>query len=430
MSLGTGKMIKPTQKKLTLIFTTIIVIFNALVMVVSFTALNRNLIKSLKNHLNHDVRDEYLQYVISGDFKTLEDMREHEFFQVFNKDRQIVSGTNKFQDFNLPFSKDLLDKAFSGKQEYETVKYNGERYLVSYIPVDSRYIGRVAMPLTAMIEYERNFINLALLMLPIMLIVTFIVSRYLVNQAMKPIADVFKFQENFSSNVTHELRSPLASLKGNLEVTLRKERGADEYKETLRLGLREVDRIIGMINDLYMLASSKFRPLDLVMKQTNLKPVIEEMLESHKADISSKNIAVDTSGLTDVVCSCDDTLMRRAFENIVDNAVKYTPKGGIIKASLSKAGERLSLTISNSCEDMNRDELKNYFEPFFRGAIALNSRVEGKGLGLYLSRYIVRSHGGDITLKVTDDNMCTVEITYEPSSFKFRQLNLLLHLKM
>ena len=423
-------MIKPTQKKLTLIFTTIIVIFNALVIVVSFTALNRNLIKSLKNHLNHDVRDEYLQYVISGDFKTLEDMREHEFFQVFNKDRQIVSGTNKFQDFNLPFNKDLLDKAFSGKQEYETVKYNCERYLVSYIPVDSRYIGRVAMPLTAIIEYERNFINLALLMLPIMLIVTFIVSRYLVNQAMKPIADVFKFQENFSSNVTHELRSPLASLKGNLEVTLRKERGADEYKETLRLGLREVDRIIGMINDLYMLASSKFRPLDLVMKETNLKPVIEEMLESHKADISSKNIAVDTSGLTDVVCSCDDTLMRRAFENIVDNAVKYTPKGGIIKASLSKAGERLSLTISNSCEYMSREELKNYFEPFFRGAIALNSRVEGKGLGLYLSRYIVRSHGGDITLKVTDDNMCTVEITYEPSSFKFRKLNLLLHLKM
>ena len=195
-------------------------------------------------------------------------------------------------------------------------------------------------------------------MLPIMLIVTFIVSRYLVNQAMKPIADVFKFQENFSSNVTHELRSPLASLKGNLEVTLRKERSADEYRETLRLGLKEVDRIIGMISDLYMLASSKFRPLDLVMKETNLKPVIEEMLESHKADISSKNIVVDTSGLTDVVCRCDDTLMRRAFENIVDNAVKYTPEGGIIKAGLSKAGERLSLTISNSCEYMNRDELK------------------------------------------------------------------------
>jgi signal transduction histidine kinase len=423
-------MIKPTQKKLTFIFTTIIVIFNVLVIALSFSALNRNLIKSLKNHMNHDVRDEYLQYVISGDFKTLEDMREHEVFQVFNKDRQIVSGTHNFRDFNLPFNNDLLDKAFSGKQEYETVKFNSERYLVSYIPVDSRYIGRVAMPLTAMIEYERNFINLALLMLPIMLIVTFIVSRYLVNQAMKPIADVFKFQENFSSNVTHELRSPLASLKGNLEVTLRKERGADEYKETLRLGLKEVDRIIGMINDLYMLASSKFRPLDLVMKETNFKPVIEEMLESHKADISSKNIVVDTSGLTDVVCSCDDTLMRRAFENIVDNAIKYTPKGGIIKAGLSKAGERLSLTISNSCENMNRDELKNYFEPFFRGAIALNSRVEGKGLGLYISRYIVRSHGGEITLKVTDDNTCTVEISYEPSSFKFAKLNLLLHLKI
>ena len=64
------------------------------------------------------------QYVISGDFKTLEDMREHEVFQVFNKDGQIVSGTHKFRDFNLPLNKELLDKAFSGKQKYETVKYN------------------------------------------------------------------------------------------------------------------------------------------------------------------------------------------------------------------------------------------------------------------------------------------------------------------
>jgi signal transduction histidine kinase len=417
-------MIKPTQRKLTILFTSIIVVFNALVLIISFSTLNRSLIRSLKDYLNHDVRDEYLPYVTSGDFKTLEAMREHEVFQVFDREGKLVSGTYKFRDMSMPVNRDLMEKAFAGKQKFENVRYNGGSYLVAYIPIDSSHVGRAAMPLTTIIEYERNFTNLAVLMMPIMLIVSFLISRYLVTQAMKPIADVFTFQENFSSNVTHELRSPLASLKGNLEVTLRKDRSAGEYRETLRLGLREVNRMIGMINDLYMLASSKFRPLDLVMKETNLKPIIEEMLESHKNDIASKKIKVDTSLLTDVTCSCDDTLMRRAFENIIDNAVKYTPGNGVITASLSKEGQRLSLVISNTCEHVNRDEIKNFFEPFYRGENALGRSVEGKGLGLYIARYIIRSHGGEITMQITDDNMCRIEISHESgNNHRFLKLN-------
>ncbi len=416
-------MIKPTQKKLTVIFTSIIIIFNALVLVITFSTLNRGLINSLKNHLTHDANDEYLPHIRSGDFKTLETMREHEVFQVIDASGLTVSGTYGFRDFNLPMNRDLVAKAFAGKQEYETVRYKGASYLVSYIPVDKQYVCRVAMPLTAMIDYEKNFVNLVLLMLPIMLVVSFFVSRYLVNQAMKPIAAVFTFQENFSSNVTHELRSPLASLKGNLEVTLRKDRGLDEYRETLRLGLKEVDRIISMLNDLYMLASSKFRPLDLVMKETNLKQIINEMLELRKQEIVSKKIAIDASGLTEVVCSCDDTLMRRAYENIFDNAVKYTPEGGTIRVGLSKAGPRMVLTVSNACKRINQDEIKNFFEPFFRGENALSQSIEGKGLGLYIARYIVRSHGGEVTMKVTDDNMCTIEVSYEPGCFRLPKLN-------
>ncbi|MGO9378024.1 MAG: sensor histidine kinase [Dissulfurispiraceae bacterium] len=423
-------MIKPTQKKLTIIFTVIIIICNAFVLVISFNTLNRSIIKSLQDNLNHDVKVEYLPYVRSGDFKTLEDMKAHDFFQVFNRAGQIVSGTYKFLDFDLPLNSELFDKAFSGKQQYETVRYHGERYLVSYIPTNRGYISRAAMPLTGMIEYEKNFVNLVTLIMPLMLIVSFFVSRYLVKQAMKPIADVFAFQENFSANVTHELRSPLASIKGNLEVTLRRVRSMDEYRETLRLGLKEVDRVIGMINNLYMLASSKFRPLDLVKKEANLKLIIEEILESHRTDISAKAITIDTSGLTDVVCSYDDTLMRRAIENLSDNAIKYTPHGGVIRVGVSREGHRLSLTISNTCYRIDRNEMKNFFEPFYRGDNAISRSVEGKGLGLYITRYIIRSHGGEVTMKVMDDYMCIIEIYYELSSFKFMKLNPLLYVKI
>ncbi|HMK57297.1 MAG TPA: ATP-binding protein [Dissulfurispiraceae bacterium] len=415
-------MIKPTQRKLTVIFTTIIIVFNALVLVISFATLNRSLIRSLKNHLNHDVKDEYLAYVRNGDFKTLEDMREHEYFQVFDKEGRLISGTYGFQFFKLPVNKDLIAQALSGRQKYETVEYNNERYLVSYIPVDSQHTSRVAMPLSAILAYERNFMNLTLLMMPVMLIVSFLVSRYLVNQAMKPIADVFAFQENFSSNVTHELRSPLASLKGNLEVTLRKERSIDDYRETLRLGLREVDRMVDMINNLYMLASSKFRPLDLVKKETNIKPLIEEIIGAHRADILSKKINVDTSAMGEVKCSCDDVLMRRAVENLIDNAVKYTPEGGVISIGLHRDEQRVSLSISNTCECFNRDEMKNFFEPFYRGQNALKRGIDGKGLGLYITRYIVRSHGGDVTMKMKDDNLCTIEITYKTAGSSLLKL--------
>src|SRR5271169_524662 len=180
-------MIKPTQKKLTIIFTTIIIICNAFVLVISFNTLNRSIIKSLQDNLSHDVKGEYLPYVRSGDFNTLQEMRAHDFFQVFNRAGQIVSGTYKFLDFDLPVNKEFFDKAFSGKQQYETVRYHGERYLVSYIPINGGYISRAAMPLTGMIEYEKNFVNLVTLIMPLMLIVSFFVSRYLVKQAMKPI---------------------------------------------------------------------------------------------------------------------------------------------------------------------------------------------------------------------------------------------------
>ncbi len=405
-------MIKPTQKRLTIIFTTIIIVFSGLIMTVSFSTLNRSLLNSLKNHINNDVEDEFIQLVRDGDFSTLEGLREDEVFQVYDRQRQLVSGTNKFRSFNLPLNEELLDGAFRGEHKFETVKYKNDRYLVSYVQITDKYAGRVSLALTSLIEYEKNFWHLVALMLPIGLAVSFFVSWYLVRQAMKPIADIFTFQENFSSNVTHELRSPLASLKGNLEVALRRDRSTDEYRETLRLGLKEVDRIVELINNLYMLASSKFRPLEILRRDANLKGIMFDAIDFFSAQISEKNITVDTSGLNAVNCACDETLMRRAIYNLIDNAVKYTPQGGKIKLGLVKNENGVSMTISNTCDRVNKDEIKNFFEPFYRGENALTRDIEGKGLGLYIARYIIRSHGGDITIKASEDGMCTIEISH------------------
>ena len=168
------------------------------------------------------------------------------------------------------------------------MEVKNEPYLVSYFPIDGKYIGRAAVSLAEVKKYESVFLKLILVTLPGIFLISFFVSRYLVNQAMEQVSDFFTFQETFSSNVTHELRSPLASLKGNLEVTLRKDRETEEYKDIINLSLKEVDRIINLLNNLNLLASSKFKPLDLFKDSVDISKVIDELVRAYTPVFTGK----------------------------------------------------------------------------------------------------------------------------------------------
>jgi signal transduction histidine kinase len=91
--------------------------------------------------------------------------------------------------------------------------------------------------------------------------------------------------------------------------------------------------------------------------------------------------------------------------------VRYTPEGGVINAILTVRGGKVLLTISNTFKPANESEINHIFEPFYRGAGSPRMNAEGKGLGLYISRYIVRSHGGDITLNRTDNNLFSLTVS-------------------
>jgi two-component system heavy metal sensor histidine kinase CusS len=116
----------------------------------------------------------------------------------------------------------------------------------------------------------------------------------------------------------------------------------------------------------------------------------------------------EASGIT---CHCDEALIRRTIENLIDNAVKYTPDNGSISMSADKDQKKISLTITNTCKNIDREEIKHIFDPFYRGRTTRQSNIEGKGLGLYISRYIIRSHGGDIRVNNTYGNLFSLTVT-------------------
>jgi signal transduction histidine kinase len=360
--------------------------------------------------LTADIRVEFLNHYRYAGPSFLKDIQDENHFQVLNKAGEVVASTRNSVTFYPELNNTLLAQAFAGKQEFETRKVGKERYLISYFPVDGIHAGRASVSLHGEAGLERDFLRMSLLMSPFVILLSYIVSRYLLSHAMRPISDLCTFQETFLSNINHELRSPLTAIKGNFEVTLRKERSAEEYREVIGSGLTETDRIINLLRNLALLSSSKFRPLDLSRRRTDITKIIEELIVAYAAAARTKQISLDISEIPGINCICDEGLIRRTIENLLDNAVKYTPAGGSIKLSLSREKKKILLTITNTCEPIEKKELENLFEPFYRGQRS-HLHAEGKGLGLYIAHYIVRSHGGSVVLNKTDKKLFSVTVT-------------------
>ncbi|MBS1114232.1 MAG: hypothetical protein H6Q92_1995, partial [Nitrospirae bacterium] len=254
-------MINPTKKRLTRIFTAVALSFSVLILSISYFFVHYSSFNEMKRHLNEDIETEFLEQFYHSGLEPFKNIWHEHRFQILNRDGEVKN----------------------------------ETYLVAYFPIDGKYVGRAAISLTEAKKYQSVFLKLILITLPGIFLISFFVSRYLVNQAMDQISDFFTFQETFSSNVTHELRSPLASLKGNLEVTLRKDRGTEEYKDILNLSLKEVDRIINLLNNLNLLASSKFKPLDLFKDSADISKVIDELLKTYSPVLQAKKINFDVA---------------------------------------------------------------------------------------------------------------------------------------
>ncbi len=136
----------------------------------------------------------------------------------------------------------------------------------------------------------------------------------------------------------------------------------------------------------------------------------EDEKEQDEFNLTPSWISLDIPEIPSMSCVCDEGLIRRTIENLLDNAVKYTPTGGSVKLSLSPEKGKILVTIANTCEPIEKKELENLFEPFYRGQRS-HLHAEGKGLGLYIVQYIVRSHGGKVSLNKADENTFSVTVT-------------------
>jgi signal transduction histidine kinase len=214
--------------------------------------------------------------------------------------------------------------------------------------------------------------------------------------------DSFQRINQFSIDVSHELKTPLTILKGETEVVLRKDRGNEEYKNLLQSNLEEIDRMARIIDDLLLLSKADRQDMKLNIENISLRDLVADVCMNMKIFADNKEITLVIDELADVRLVGDELKLRRMLLNIIENGIKYTPKGGVVTVSSYTNNGFVCVNIKDNGMGISGDDINYIFDRFYR-ADRSRKRESGSGLGLSISKWIAEAHKG------------TIEVASQPS---------------
>ena len=214
-------------------------------------------------------------------------------------------------------------------------------------------------------------------------------------------------ERRFASDAAHELRTPLAVLRTGLEVTLARERSADDNRAALTSALREVLSLCRIADELLMLARLNGE-VSVESARLNLRALVVEIASTVEPLAQAREIQLRVGADRDVFVDGNAGHLRRLIVNLLDNALKFTPANGSIEVRLTQGSDRAVLRVADSGPGIAPDEMPFIFDRFFRGA---STPGEGSGLGLSLCREIARLHGGDIAVANRPTGGCEFVVT-------------------
>ena len=206
-------------------------------------------------------------------------------------------------------------------------------------------------------------------------------------------------QSTFLSHAAHELRSPLATLRGELQLALRRPRNEAEYREALEHLLRDVEQLSTLAEDLLTLARIQGRS----PSARGRVPVEDLLMDAVKmakgrADERGVTVAVDPNGAAGRTITGSRLDLVRALRNLLDNAIAHTKPGESVRLAARARGDAATVAVENPGKPVQTDDVDALFAPFFRGAEDQSSQETGAGLGLAIARGIARAHDGDVSL--------------------------------
>jgi two-component system, OmpR family, sensor kinase len=227
------------------------------------------------------------------------------------------------------------------------------------------------------------------------------------NDLFARLADAFARQRQFMADASHELRTPLYVTHTAAQVTMdRPHRTEEEYRETLAIVIEETRRLTRIVEEMLTLAHADARQRTLHLGDFSLDDLLAETARAMNVLAAQKSVVVETAITAPARFCGDESLLRRMALNLLDNAIKHTPVGGLVRVGLERRDDHYLLTVSDTGEGIPVAAQPHIFERFYRADKA-RSRAEtgdgsGAGLGLSIARWVAEAHEGRLELARSD----------------------------
>jgi len=235
------------------------------------------------------------------------------------------------------------------------------------------------------------------------------------NAMLDRLQDSFSRLTQFSSDLAHDLRTPIGNLLGEAQVALSRSRSAEEYRTIIESSVEELERLSRMIESMLFLARADNAQFALHPEAVRLDAEFEKIRDYFEPLAQEKSIAIETSG--NATIHADPSLLRRAISNLVANAIRHTPSRGgpITLAAVTSADGNTEIRVGNPGPEIALQDRERVFDRFYRVGAARADSTSGSGLGLAIVRSIARLHGGSASVHC-EHGHTTFTLTFPPAA--------------
>jgi two-component system, OmpR family, heavy metal sensor histidine kinase CusS len=225
---------------------------------------------------------------------------------------------------------------------------------------------------------------------------------------LKRLDDSFTRLSQFSADLAHELRTPVANMMGEAQVALTRERTAPEYRETIESTIGECERLSRIVDNLLFVARVDAAREPIARKRFDARKAVEKIAAFYQTAAEDRRVTITCSGEGQIYA--DPDLFERAVGNLLDNALRFTPENGSIQIALSEHDGDFEVAVSDNGCGIAPQHLPRVFDRFYRAESSRSS--DGAGLGLALVKSIVDLHGGLATIQSQVGHGTTVKLIF------------------
>lgn len=229
------------------------------------------------------------------------------------------------------------------------------------------------------------------------------------NQMIKRLKGGVQVLEQFNSDVSHELKTPLTVIKGEIELTLNKDRPSEYYVNTLKVIESETEQIQSIVDNLLLLTKYTKENIQQTFENLNADSILLSVIEKFNLQLKEKNIKLQIKEFESVSIKANSILIATIFSNLIDNAIKYSLDNTRITICLFKQ-DKMHFIVKDEGIGINKENLEKVQDRFYRVDESRNKKIKGFGLGLSIVKNSISLHNGTMEISSKENIGTTVEV--------------------